>query len=472
MVVTVIASKSASVPRTLLATLLTILLVLAGNGVTGWGAREAMAQSPEEATTVGFYPTDVVYPQALRGGTFTQRVGLIVGGHVPQTFRFSTLGAIGNWLTVLPLSGPKKPLQSLEALPGDTDLVLQLEVPSHAADGNYRGTLVVQVPPGKGAKGTSAVGFGAEIKVTAEVTGTEILAARLLDAYTYPKVEVGSPVTFFARVDNSGNVAVTPVFHIRVSRGKTVTFDDITSPATLQPSTLSTLQLAWPASETQVAPLGLYKATISARFGHLNLGSIATQFKLVPYGSLHRSGELTSLKLLNRPVVGGYAEVRASVLSTGEAPEQTSFVGQLYRGSSLVEPVKSPLPILLQPTDRPGDSGTLTITVPIKHGGPYRLTGVANFAGAESAARTLSFRVGSQGAPLLYELAAAGAGVVLVLVLFSLFVAARRRRRPGSPPGHDRVHIAPRYTATHPRVLHVPLTEPVGSAPGRSHRRR
>ena len=470
MVVTFMASKSVSAARALFAILLTTFFVLAGSGSPGLAVREAVAQTSEEATSVGFYPTAVVYPQALRGGTFTQRVGLIVGGHVPQTFRFSTLGPIGKWLTVLPLSGPQKPLLSLDARPGDTDLVLRLKVPSHAADGNYRGTLVVEVPPGKGAKGTSTVGFGAEIKVTAEVTGTEVLAARLLDAYTYPKVEVGSPVTFFARVDNAGNVAVTPTFHIRVSRGKTLVFNNISSPATVQPSTLSTLQIAWPGSATQAAPLGLYKATISARFGHLGLGSISTQFELVPYGSLHRGGQLTALKLLNRPAVGGYAEIQASVLSTGQAPEQTSFVGQLYRGGSLVEPVKSPLPILLQPADRPGDNGTLTITVPIKRGGSYRLTGTANFSGAESAAKTLSFAVGSQGAPAPYELAAAGVALAIASVLLSVLVA-RRRRRPNPPPGRDRLHVAPRYTATHPRALHVPQAEPVGSAPGRPPRR-
>jgi hypothetical protein len=451
-------------------TRLLALFALVSAGSLGLPARAAFAGTSPEAATVGFYPTSVVYPQALRGGTFTERVGLIVGGTNSQTFRFTTSGPIASWLSVLPLSGPAKPLQSLVATPGDTDLLLQLKVPAQTADGNYQGTLVVEVPPTKGKNGTEAVGFGAEIKVTAQVTGTEVLSARLLDAYTYPKVEVGSPVTVFARVDNAGNVAVTPVFHLRVTRGNNVVFNDVSSPATLQPSSLQILQVAWPGGSTETAPLGFYRATLSATFGRLDLGSIAMRFKLVPYGSLHRGGQITSLKLLNRPKVGGYAELQASVLSTGEAPEQTSFMGELYRNGSLVEPVKSQLPVILQPGGRPGDTGTLTLAVPVKQGGSYRLTGIANFAGAQSAPKTLTFTVGSQAIPVAYEIAG-GAAVVLLLVLLGVLFARGRRRR-GPPTYHGRAHTPPRYTATHARALHVPQKTPVGTAPGRSARAR
>jgi len=462
-------TKTATALRAMVAAFLTLLFGFVGTG--GLGAQGASATTPPGAASIGFYPGIVEYPQALRAGTFTEQVGLIVGGQASQAFHFATAGPIGSWLAVLPVSGPPKPLDSLVAKPGDTDLRLQLKVPAHAADGTYHGVLIVEAPPVKGSKGVSEVGLGTEVKVTADVTGTEVLAARLLDAYTYPKIEVGSPVTFFARVDDSGNVSVTPVFHLRVTRGKSPVFSLLSSPATLQPSSLSVLQVAWPGSATEVAPLGTYQATLSATFGHLHLGSVSTRFELVPFGSLHRGGELTSLKLVNRPAVGGYAEVQASVLSTGQAPEQTSFAGALYRNGTLVAPAKSQLPVILQPADRPGDTGTLTVAVPVKHGGSYRLTGVANFAGVESTAKTIEFRIGTQGLPATYEIAAAGAAVALLLVL-TLALVLRGRRRRGPPPLNGRRHVPPTYTPTHSRALHVPPRVPVGNTPSRSVRSR
>ncbi|MGC8627664.1 MAG: hypothetical protein ACP5VR_08945 [Acidimicrobiales bacterium] len=436
------------------------VLALVAMGPFALSTRWASASTSQEAASVGFYPAKVSFLQALRGGTFTERVGVIVGGAAPETLEFSTAGAIGPWLSVVPLSGTPKPLRSMVARPGDTDLVLQLKVPPHAADGSYRGVLVLEVPPGQGKKGTTAVGFGAEIEVTAQVTGTELLAARVLNAYTYPKAEVGSAVTFFARVYNSGNVAVRPTFHLEVARAKSLVFNNLSSAGTVQPSSLSLLQLKWPSYDTETAPLGTYRATLTGTFGHLRLGTFTMMFQLVPFGSLHRGGKLLSLRLVGRPVVGGYAEVQASVVSTGEAPEQTNFIGQLYRSGTLLAPVKSLAPLILQPAYQPGDSGVLTLMVPLKRGGSYRLTGLANFAGAQSATKTLTFRVGSAGLSQTGQIEAGAGAAVVVLLLVSLLVARSRHRRQPSPVQRD--GRTPRgYGARSARTLQVPPRSPV-----------
>jgi hypothetical protein len=447
------------------------LLAVTGASLLSFLAAPVTATTPAGSSSVGFYPAKVVFPQALRGGTFTQRVGVIVGGKTPQKFNFSTSGPIAGWLTVLPSSGAATPLKSLVAAPGDTDVGLRLVVPSHAANGTYKGKLVVETPPSKGAKGTSAVGFGAIIDVTAQVTGTQVLSARLLNAYTYPKVEVGSPLPVFSRIHNSGNVVVKPVLHLTVSRGKSIVFRGLAAPGTVQPSSLSTLEMTWPGADTKTQPLGGYHATLVATFGHLHVGTATIKFQLVPYGSLHRGGKLLSLKLLNKPAVGGYAEVRATVKSTGEAAEQTSFVGQLYRNGTLVQPLKSAVPVLLQPAYQPGATAALTLAVPVKKGGAYRLSGFANFGGAQSTTKAVVWKVGSSGTPIVYEIAGGAVAVVLLLVIIGT-LATRNRRRRGPPAAHIRTHSAPRYTATRPRSLHVPPKTPVGTSPGRSFRAR
>lgn len=461
----VIANGSTPRPsKVSLAWRLVALLALLGAGPFALSAPRAAASTSNEAASIGFYPARVSFSQALRGGTFTQRVGIIVGGAAPQTLEFSTAGPIGSWLRVLPISGPPEPLRSMVAKPGDTDLVLQLRVPGKEADGVYQGMLLLEVPPAKGKKGTTAVGFGAEINVTARVTGTEVLSARLLNAYTYPKVEVGSAVTFFARVDNSGNVAVTPAFHLKLTKANSSVFNDVSSAGTVQPSSISLLELQWPGKDTETAPLGTYQATLTGTFGHLRLGAFTMRFQLVPFGSLHRGGKLVSLKLLNRPAVGGYAEVQASVLSTGQAPEQTSFIGQLYRSGTLLAPVKSPAPLMLQPAYQPGDSGVFTLTVPLKRGGSYRLSGVANFAGVQSATKTLSFSVGSPWLSRTGKIvASAGAVVVVLLLVVSVFLVRSRRRRRFSPL-QTNGHVTPRYLAMPPPTLRVGPRDPVESS--------
>jgi hypothetical protein len=431
--------------------------------------------APPEA--VGLYPTLLTFKDVLRGGRYQDTIGVLNGTDHGQWFHLSLSGRAAPWLKVTPTGGAT-PINRIRVPngPSPTQALLQLQVPSTLADGIYHAVLTVWTKPGKTKNnGPTTVGLGGEIEVTVAVSGTEVVAGKLIDAYTYPKLEQGEPLKVSAIVNNSGNVAALPSFHFQiVKKGvhRPVYNWVGTTGEPLLPGQRSTYELRWPASLTEGATLGAYTAKIlSVTFPQVkDVGSWALPFRLYPFGSLHRGGKLLSLRLMNKPRVGYSAEVQASVVSSGEVQQETYFVGQLYRNGTFLEGIKSPVPVLLAPADQPGATGVVQVPIPITKTGLYRLTGTANFAGAQSSAKTLTFRVGGVGIPLVYKIAAAAALIVLLLVLISLVALRRRRRGPPHPEG--RRHVPPRYTATHPRVLHVPLTEPVGSAPGRSHRRR
>ena len=208
-------------------------------------------------------------------------------------------------------------------------------------------------------QGQTSVGLAASIAVAVDVTGTQIVAGALTNAYLpYPKIEVGEPLRVFAVVKNAGNVTEQPKFSLQVtkSQGKTAqyTWQGTTGSAMLPGQTV-TYQLTWPGSSTYTQTFGPYVAKLSANFNSTTVGSSTLPFQLVPYGSLRRGGKLLSLQLANRPRLGYAAEVQASVQSTGEVQQETNFVGSLYRNGQLFEPVKSPVPILLLPASERGD---------------------------------------------------------------------------------------------------------------------
>lgn len=430
---------------------------------------------PPEA--VGLYPSVLSFDKVLRGAQYEDTIGMLNGTAHGQWFHFTLTGQAAPWLTVTS-SGKPTPLQEMWAPNGasPTRAVLHLQVPSTLADGTYHGVVTVWMkPPKTKTNGPTTVGLGGEIQVTVAVTGTEVVSGKLIDAYTYPKVEQDEPLKVFAIVNNSGNVAALPSFHFQIlkagSRRPAYNWVGTTGEPVL-PGQRSTYEINWPASLTEGATLGKYTAKIvSVTFPRAkDIGSWALPFKLYPYGALHRGGNFLSLKLLNKPRVGYSAEVEASVSSNGEVSQETNFVGQLYRNGNLLEGVKSPVPVLLAPAGQPGDTGLVQIPVPITHNGLYRLTGLVNFAGAESATKTLTFRVGAAGPSRTDEIAAGAAAVVLVVLLVSLLVVRKRRKRPQS--FHHNGHVPPRYTATHPRTLHVPPKDPVGSSAGRTGGRR
>jgi hypothetical protein len=430
---------------------------------------------PPEA--VGIYPSVVAFSNVLRGGHYVETVGVLNGTSHGQWFHFSISGQVARWLTVT-AAHASAPLKEIWAHNGAiaTQAVLHLQVPATLADGTYRGTVTVWMKPASTKKnGPTTVGLGGQVEVVVSVSGTEVVSGRLVNAYAYPKLEQGEPLKVFALVDNSGNVSALPSFHLLVLKKgypRPVYNWVGTTGEPLLPGQRSTYELDWPARLTEGATLGLYSAKIaSVTFPQgKDVGAWALTFQLYPFGSLHRGGKLLDLKLANKPRVGYSAQVEASVASSGEVQQETYFVGQLYRNGTFVQGIKSPVPVLLAPEGQPGDAGVIQLPVAVPKAGTYRLTGVANFAGAESNPLTLSFTVGSQGLPVAYLAGAAGAAGVLLVLLGAIVFRSRRRRGPPSYRG--RAHVPAPHPAARASALRVPGRAPVGAAPTRSTRAR
>ncbi len=433
-------------------------------GVLGPGPG-ALAATTGGQGSLGLSPTVLVFKQALRGQQYSRDLFLVNGGQAAQRFSLATAGPVAQWLSVVPMTGPTVPLRSVLARPAATTTVrLVLRVPAKAANGTYTGRVVVESEVAKGRGGASPVGFALPVEVTAHVTGTEVLAGRLVDAYTYPKVEVGSPVTFFARVHNAGNVAINPLVRVSVTRGRDVVYRHSFTSGPVAPSALSLLHFNWPGSATQGEALGTYHAEVTASFATLKLGAKTMDLQLVPYGSLHRGGKLLGLKLLNHPQVGYSAEVQAMVRSRGEVQQETSFVGQLYRDGVLVAGVRSPAPVLLAP----GQGSVMNIPVPVAKNGLYRISGTANFGGAQSNLQTLTFRVGAAPLGLVFMVGAGAAVVVVVALLVLLALLLRRHRRRPPQPQVRPVHLQAPYTPSRGPSLRVPPGARTGTGPGRT----
>ncbi|MGH9104466.1 MAG: hypothetical protein ACRDZX_01255 [Acidimicrobiales bacterium] len=441
--------------------------------LAGPGAATALAGAPPTSAGsqlgVGVYPTTVTFNHALRDGEYIEDIGILSGPSPGEWFHFKLSGAAAPWLRVTSATGSSRSLTRLW-LPNDVTrarTLLLLRVPSTVANGSYGAKVEVFTVPAKStSKKPVTVGITGSVGITVDVTGSEVVAGALVNAYTYPKIEVGEPLRVFAVVKNSSNVAVQPKFDLQVAKaaGQAPAYTWSGSPGAnaVLPGLSSTYEVDWPARSTKEATLGAYVAKVTAIFpGGKKVGSWKLPFKVYPYGYLHRGGELLSLELANHPRAGYLAEVKARVKSTGEVQQETTFVGQLYRDGTLLRQVKSPVPTLLAPSGQVGSTGVITVPLPVAKDGLYHLVGMANFAGAQSKSLVLTFRVGSASAAAWYEIGAAAA--VLGVVLVALLV--RRRRRP--PSARQPVHTAPKYAPAHPRTLHVPPRTPVGSSPGR-----
>ena len=404
-------------------------LALVGAGLLGAGVLVPVALAlPAAAHSIGVYPTQLAYADALRGANYEQTVGIVDDSPTPETFDLTVTGTIASWASFREASDPTKVVTTVQAQAGPpAQVLLRIDVPVQAGDDTYQGLVhaTPEIHATKAGKGSGqSVDVSVEIPVSVQVTGTQVVAGTLLDAYTYPAIEVGSPLRFFTVLKNSGNVEVHPAIHLTITRGPTQIFDHVFQDEPVDPGLASkTIESDW--SDTTAAPVGSYTAHVDVQYNGKEIGSKDAHFQVVPYGSLRRNGSLDGLLLANRPNPGQAALVHAVVQNTGQIETRPVFQGELYRNGQLISGVTS-VPMLTLP----GQTQTISMVINLPKGGHYTLRGQANFDGKESNTRSLAFQVGkSGGLGLLPWLLG---GLLLVLAGSTIWLVGRRRRR--TPP--------------------------------------
>ena len=388
--------------------------------------------TPAGAKSVGVYPTQFVFAGSLRGGTYQRTLGIIDNSPTPDTYDLSVTGNIAPWLSFREGSDPSTIVTSVQAHQGPpTQVVVQIDVPRKAANGNYHGvvdiTPSVQGQVGQNQSGQQ-VALTAEIPVGVSVTGTEDIAGTLLDAYTYPAIEVGSALRLFTTLVNTGNVEVHPAIDVTIDRGSAVVLRHTFSGGPIDPGVGSTtLETEW--KSTSAWPVGSYSAHVAVSYLGEPIGSKNLSFKVVPYGSLQRAGRLEALRLQSPPEPGGAAVVGAVIRNTGQIATRPVFHGSLYRNGMLVRGITS-VPILVLP----GQTSTIDMVIDVPQGGAYTLKGQADFDGTESNLRSLSFQVGTPSVRIVVWLLAAAALLAAGVAVW--LIRRRRKAPPGGAPSH------------------------------------
>lgn len=398
------------------------------------------------AKSVGVYPTQFAFANSLRGGAYEQTLGIIDNSPTPDTYELSATGTIAPWLSFREASDPSTVVTSVQAHQGPpTQVIVRIDVPRKAGNGIYHG--VVDVTPSVqgqvgGNQSGQRVAISAQIPVGVSVTGTEVLAGRVLDAYTYPAIEVGSALRLFTKLVNTGNVEVHPAIDVTIDRGATVMLQHTFTGGPLDPGVGSrTLESEW--KSTSAWPVGSYAAHVAVSYLGQPIGSKNLSFKVVPYGSLRRAGKLEGLRLENRPEPGGAAVVGAVVRNTGQIATRPVFHGGLYRDGTLVRGITS-VPLLVLP----GQTSTIDMVIDVPQGGAYTLKGQADFDGTQSNLRSLSFQVGASSVPIVVWLLGAAA-----LLASGILVWLIRRVRKSPPESGGPKHAAGGHRPAAPRPL-------------------
>ncbi len=409
------------------------LIIAIGLGLAG----VLVGALPAAADGVAVYPTRVGFEDALRGGEYFRTVGVTNISDTERVFRFESDGPAAPWLSFVDSGDRAKPVDKLTVAPrAESHVLLRLAVPGEAPNGQYTANVRVLAslaPIEQKDKGAGAsVSVGAEIAVTVAVGGTQKLAAAVEDI-AVDDTEVGYPVRLKATIRNSGNVLIVPEIRVKLTAGSGAAVAEKSfggNPVYANENRVITAEL-----DTKNMLPGDYVARVSITAASLDLGSRDLRFKLLPPGTLTRQGTLERLELVNRPVPGSVAKFRAVFVNTGKIDSKATFIGELYRGSTLVKAITG-----VERLVPAGERASLEVFVDVPQGGRYTLKGKVSFEGKDTESKELTFQVaGAAGRPAwMYGAGGALAAVVLLAAAGGWLLLRRRRsaaRRAAAPGG-------------------------------------
>ena len=376
------------------------------------------------ADGIGVYPADLAIDNALRGTEYFRTIGITNDADGARTFSLEASGETGAWVSFVDITDRTTPANKVH-VPARSEgrVFLRLRIPADTPNGTYSGRILVVTAGGKveDSSGSAVnVNVGAEIGLTVVTTGTQRLGGELVDI-TVADTETGHPLQVKSIIQNSGNVQARPQTAIKISTSATVVDESTLEGDPIAPNETRTVVTEW---DTAKAPPGAYLASVSVALGGNSLGSRQLRFRILPQGALTRQGSLQRIELLNKPEPGTAAKLRATFVNTGQIDSRVVFVGELYRGDTLVKAVSSPEKLVPQ-----GQFGSLDVVVEVPRRGSYTLRGKANFEGKESEVRELRFTVGSSSSRSEYVLAGAAGGGTIVLLAAAIAVVRRSRLR-------------------------------------------
>jgi hypothetical protein len=313
-------------------------------------------------------PSAINLDDAVRGGDYDFSISVLNGGDKAADFTFTPQGEAANWIS---LSYDGQPVDRVTIAPNVREPVkVTISIPKDAANGKYASEILcTSLPPGGIGQ---SVGLGATVTVSIIVTGTEIIAGKINGAST-ADTEAGVPLLLRVYFENEGNVAVAPTIGVIIVRsGQTI--DNFNySNTTVKPGKSDIINIQWDTSQREPAD---YTAKVNVLLEGLQIYSTDLPFKVLPLGTLTRSGEISYINIAGNRQLGSVSKVEALFKNTGDTDVMARLVGEIYLDNNLVQLLEGEQTLvekgkqdIIQAYFTPEQAGTYTLKTQVDMGG-------------------------------------------------------------------------------------------------------
>ena len=368
---------------------------------------------------LGISPASITISDAFKGGTYERTITVFNTGDETGNFMLMAEGECTDWIsfytddtqiTEITISGK-----------GKTKILVKFDIPQEIPNDDYTSTIYAQSVPGETSSGEGAVAH-AVVRIPSEVlihvTGTQILNGTVI-SITTADIEIDYPLKIKVEFKNEGNVIAKPNIAVTITKNGKLVDSFIHDETGIKPDTEDTITVLWNTTEQRT---GDYTADVEVSLGGEVLANKNLPFKILPFGTLTRQGELTSLTTEGDPLVGRMIKILADFENTGKIDSRATFKGEVYRDGEFIDVIESDEMLV-----GIGETGRLTSYYKILSPGKYVVKGCVLYEGKETGTKEITFDVASTNSKSgIFGIPGfAGSMSIIVIILISIIYKKR-----------------------------------------------
>ena len=369
------------------------------------------------AMGIGIAPAEVLIENALRGGEAESSITIFNTGSEDDTFSLSASGDISKWVSYYNKNDPETIIETIDIPGSDKVQVLAvLRIPPDAQNENYYGSLDITTAP----KNTSTEGVGqhlivgASSKITIAVTGEQKIDGKVI-GITIADTEHNNPLKVKVIFENTGNVIVNPKIDVIIYQNENEVHRYVHQSTKVKPTLTETIIAIWNTTSSNVPDD--YIANVTVSLEGRTIESKNVPFKILPFGSLTRQGNLTEIIVENEPVIGTPLRIGAVFKNTGMIESSAKFSGEVYRDGDFIDTIMSDE--LLVEINK--EVMLISYFKP-ESAGDYLIKGKVTYAGKETPIKEVAFNVPKDKATPGFG------GISGVIMIITLFLLRRKIR--------------------------------------------
>jgi hypothetical protein len=341
------------------------------------------------AIGLGVAPANFVVEDALKGGSYERTITVYNTGDESGEFTLDAEGECKDWITFYDANNPDEAITSVTISGnGQAKILVMFRIPKEIANGDYSTTIYAASSPASDTSGGAVAHAVIRIpcKVVLEVTGTQILKGTV-KSITTADTEIDYPLKIKVEFKNEGNVIAKPNIAVTITKDGELVDSFVHDEIGIKTDSEDTIIVLWNTTGQQI---GDYTADVAVSLGGELLTTKSLPFKILPFGTLTRQGELTTLTTEGEPMINRVIKILADFDNTGKIDSRATFKGEVYFDGELVDVIESDEMLV-----EIGETRRLTSYYKIQAPGKYEVKGNVLYEGKETGTKEITFDVAS-----------------------------------------------------------------------------